>query len=262
MLRSCLNPGVLLVVLTAACLGACSSASTPRSTLPATPASAAASPAGSAEQRTRSAAADEDELIPAVVGLPPSPNGGFTHYISPGDVLKVTVFQVDDLSAEERVNPSGSIVMPLIGPVPVAGLTTEEAERRIEGALGANYLQDPQVDIFVSQYANMNITVGGQVKKSGVFPMTGRTTLMQAVALAGGVSATADEEEVIVFRTRENKKLNAYVVDLKAIQRGELSDPQLVADDKILVPESGSKVFRRNIWDTVRGFVRFTAIPL
>ena len=197
-----------------------------------------------------------------MVGLPPSANDGFTHYISPGDVLKVTVFQVEDLSAEERVNPSGSIVMPLIGTVPVVGLTTEQAERRIEQALGANYLQNPQVDIFVSEYANMNITVGGEVKKSGVFPMTGQTTLMQAVALAGGVSDTANEKEVIVFRTREGNKLNAYVVDLKAIQAGELSDPLLVASDKILVPESGSKVFKRNVWDTVRGFVRFTAIPL
>ncbi|WP_462322390.1 polysaccharide biosynthesis/export family protein [Halochromatium sp.] len=201
-------------------------------------------------------------MIPATVGLPPSQNGGYTHYISAGDVLKVTVFQVEDLSTEERVNPSGSIVMPLIGAVPVVGLTTEQAERKIEQALGTNYLQDPQVDIFVSEYANMNITVGGEVKKSGVFPMTGQTTLMQAVALAGGVSKTADDREVIVFRTGENNKLSAYVIDLRAIQAGELADPQLVANDKILVPESGSKVFTRNLWDTVRGFVRFSAIPL
>lgn len=239
---------------------ACSSAPTPTSTLPATPNSASSDPTAGAAGGPSDAA--EGEMVPAVVGLPPSPSDGFTHFISAGDVLKVTVFQVEDLSAEERVNPSGSIVMPLIGTVPVAGLTTEQAERRIEDALGANYLQNPQVDIFVSEYANMNITVGGQVKKSGVFPMRGQTTLMQAVALAGGVSDTANEQEVIVFRTREGNRLNAYVVDLQAIQRGELSDPLLVADDKILIPESGSKVFRRNVWDTVRGFVRFTAIPL
>lgn len=243
---------LLTLLLAATVLIGCSSASRPSSTLPTTPASASPT----------AAAGNDSTMIPATVGLPPSPSDSFTHYISAGDVLKVTVFQVDDLSSVERVNPSGSIVMPLVGPVPVVGLTTEQAERRVEQALGANYLQDPQVDIFVSEYANMNITVGGEVAKSGVFPMTGRTTLMQAVALAGGVSETADDREVIVFRTREDNKLNAYVVDLKAVQAGELADPLLVANDKILVPESGSKVFSRNVWDTVRGFVRFSAIPL
>lgn len=243
----------LLALLPAALLlGACSTGSSPTSTLPATP----------GPTSTATTAESEGELVPAVVGIPQDSADSYTHYISPGDVLKVTVFQVEDLSTEERVNPSGSIVMPLVGPVPVVGLTTEQAERRIEDALGANYLQDPQVDIFVSEYANMNITVGGEVMKAGVFPLTGQTTLMQAIALAGGVSDTANEKEVIVFRTRENKKLDAYVVNLEAVQTGELRDPLLVANDKVLVPESGSKVFSRNVWDTLRGFVRFSPIPL
>jgi polysaccharide export outer membrane protein len=243
----------LLALLPAALLlGACSTGSSPTSTLPATP----------GPTSTATTAESEGELVPAVVGIPQDSADSYTHYISPGDVLKVTVFQVEDLSTEERVNPSGSIVMPLVGPVPVVGLTTEQAERRIEDALGADYLQDPQVDIFVSEYANMNITVGGEVMKAGVFPLTGQTTLMQAIALAGGVSDTANEKEVIVFRTRENKKLDAYVVNLEAVQTGELRDPLLVANDKVLVPESGSKVFSRNVWDTLRGFVRFSPIPL
>jgi hypothetical protein len=67
---------------------------------------------------------------------------------------------------------------------------------------------------------------------------------------------------VILFRTQEDARLMAYMIDLKAVQTGALGDPPLAANDKILVPRSGAKVFRRNIWDALRGFVRFTAIPL
>jgi polysaccharide export outer membrane protein len=114
-------------------------------------------------------------MIRALVGLPPEQGAGYAHVISAGDVLKISVFQVEALSVEEeRVTPSGQITLPLIGSIPVAGLTTEQAERRIEQALGARYLQNPQIDIFVSTYANMNITVDGEVKRSGVFPMAGK----------------------------------------------------------------------------------------
>ena len=62
-------------------------------------------------------------LVPAVQGLPPDPGDSGTYRLAPGDVIKVQVFQVDELSSEERVSEDGEIVMPLIGPVPVGGMT-------------------------------------------------------------------------------------------------------------------------------------------
>ena len=194
--------------------------------------------------------------IRAVKGVPTSAGPGSGHRISAGDVLKVNVFQAEELSSEERVNDSGAIVMPLIGPVQVAGLTTDAAERTIEAALAKDYMQDPQVDIFVSEFANMKISVGGEVKEPGVFPLNGQTTLLQAIALAGGTTDVAKQNEVIVFRQGPDAQVNAYLVDLKEIQNGSLSDPILVSNDKILVPKSGTKTVLREAWESVRWFIR------
>lgn len=196
------------------------------------------------------------DLVPAIVGIPQDPGPSGTHRISAGDVLTVDVFQVDEMSTEERVAENGSIVMPLIGPVAVSGLTTEQAERTIATALQKDYLQDPQVNIFVKEYANMNITVGGSVEKPGVFPLTGTTTLLQAIAQAQGVTTLANPSEVVVFRSIDGRGINAYVVDLTEIEQGRMSDPILASNDKIMVPKSGSKVFLKNLGDTLRGFVR------
>jgi polysaccharide export outer membrane protein len=204
----------------------------------------------------------ERDLIPAVIGIPPDPGASGVHRIAAGDVLAVDVFQVDELSTEERVGDTGSIVMPLIGAIDLSGLTTEEAEGKIAAALAKDYLQDPQVNIFVKEYANMRITVGGAVKKPGVFPLTGTTTLLQAIAQAEGVTNLANEKEVIIFRTNAADAINAYVVDIKEIQQGQLRDPVLASNDKIVVPKSGSAVFFTNVRDSLRGFINFGALGL
>ena len=201
-----------------------------------------------------------DQLIPAVVGIPTDAAASAKHRISAGDVLKVTVFQVEELSTEERVNDRGEIVLPLIGPTMIAGITTEEAERRIEGALRQDFLQDPQVDIFVSEFANMKVTVGGEVRKPGVFPMTGRTTLLQAIAEAGGLTDIANKKEIILFRSMPDRRTNAYVINLKQVARGELGDPTLMGNDKILVSKSGSAAFIKSVTSTLRGFVSVRAL--
>lgn len=200
--------------------------------------------------------ASSRDLIPAVVGIPNDAAVGTTHRITAGDVLEIQVFQVDDLSTTERVNEAGAIALPLVGAVPVAGLTIDEAERRIAGALAKDYLQDPQIDVFVSEYANLEVSIGGEVEKPGVFPIRGRTTLLDGIALAGGTTRRAKEEQVIVFRTNPaSSGIDAYVVNLKKIQRGELGDPLLAANDKVVVPKSGTRVFLEDVRDMLRGFV-------
>jgi polysaccharide export outer membrane protein len=181
---------------------------------------------------------------------------GTTHRITAGDVLEVKVFQADELTTTQRVSDAGTVGLPLIGTVPVAGLTADEAGRRIATALAKDYLQNPQVDVFVSEFADLEVSVGGEVNKPGVFPIRGRTTLLEAIALAGGTTRRAKDEEVIVFRAKPSDAgIDAYVVNLKQVQRGELRDPLLAANDKIVVPQSGSRVFLEDVRDTLRGFV-------
>ena len=236
-------------------VGGCSSGSSPSgsamagSGLETLPASGTAQPAAPTSPQGGT-------LVPAVVGLPPpTSSSAATYLIGAGDLIQVDVFKVAELSTKERVNEAGVIVMPLIGPVVVGGLTPEQAGRVIAAELAKDHLQNPQVNLLVLEYANMNITVGGAVKKPGVFPMKGQTTLLQAISLAEGLNEVAKPEEVVVFRTLPGQAVSAYVVDLKKVQRGDLADPMLAVNDKVVVPESGSKIFVRSVTGTLRGLV-------
>ncbi len=194
--------------------------------------------------------------MPATLGVPPTASTVGNYRIGPQDLLKVEVFQVDELTSRERVGDDGRIVMPLIGPIPVAGLTPQEAEDKIAYLLGVDYLQDPQVSIFIEEYASQKVTVSGTVEKPGVFPLKGRTTLTQAIALAGGVGDVADTSQVILFRDQGTPQAQAYVVDVDKIDEGLQEDPVMAGDDRILVPKSGSAAFVKSVTDTLRGFVR------
>jgi polysaccharide export outer membrane protein len=196
-----------------------------------------------------------DDFVPAVVGIPADPGPSRNYRIGPFDLLRIEVFQVDELSSEERVNEDGLVAMPLIGAVKVGGLTPSQAEQAIADKLGRNYLQDPQVNIFVTEYASQKVTVTGHVKKPGVFPVQGETTLMQAIALAGGLDDVAKKEEILIFRKQAGGDVNAYVVDLSAIEEGSLTDPVVVGEDRVVVPESGVAVFRRAVGRILTGWV-------
>jgi len=189
-----------------------------------------------------------------------SPNQGpmATDYrIGPTDLLKVTVFQVPDLSFDEvRVDTAGQIEMPLIGSVQAAGRTPPELAREIANLLSARYLQDPQVTVTVTQAASEKITVDGAVNKPGVYEMRGRTTLLQAVAMAEGPSRLADLESVAVFRTVEGRRMVA-MFDLAAIRNGQAEDPLVRGDDVIVVDTSRLSAAMRGVLETLPGFAVF-----
>jgi polysaccharide biosynthesis/export protein len=185
--------------------------------------------------------------------------GQSDYRIGPLDLLEITVFQVDDLSRKVRVNSSGQISLPLIGAVRAGGKTVAELERDIATALAKDHLRDPQVTVFVEEFTSQRVTVEGAVNKPGIFPITGRTTLLQAIALSEGFSELADEETVVVFRTIEGKKM-AALFNIKAIRTGAAEDPVLYGDDIVVVDRSGPRSLFKGILDTLRGFVGFRAI--
>jgi polysaccharide export outer membrane protein len=177
--------------------------------------------------------------------------------IGPADELQIEIFQIDELSGVEKVNSRGYIKMPLIGSVKVAGLTREQAENLIEELYAVDYLQDPQVNIDISDYASQQVTLLGAVGAPGVYPLKGRTTLMQALAMGGGTERLADEESIVVFRSDASGAVIGYIVNLELIKIGKKTDPQVLGNDRIVVPESGSKSFVKGLTDTLRGFVGF-----
>lgn len=168
------------------------------------------------------------------------------YQIGANDLLTVTVFQIEDLDREVRVNNAGQVSLPLVGSIQAAGRTVDQLEADLAARYGARYLQNPQVTVFVKEYASQRVTVGGAVKKPGIFPVTSRLTLMQALSLAEGVTDVSNLRNVLVFRNESGERRFARF-DLKAIQAGELADPQIMADDVVVVDTSTGKIALQNL---------------
>jgi polysaccharide biosynthesis/export protein len=166
--------------------------------------------------------------------------------IAPLDTLKVDVFQVKDLSGEFEVDLTGHISMPLIGSVKAIDLTTAELDRKLTDALGAKYLQNPDVSVGVKSSTRRSITVDGAVNSPGMFPVTGPMTLVQAVAMARGTSEYANPRRVAVFRQISGQR-TAAAFDLTTIRQGKDEDPKIYSGDIIVVDGSGVKQMYREL---------------
>lgn len=166
--------------------------------------------------------------------------------IGPSDLLGVTVFQIEDLDREVRVNNAGQISLPLIDAIAAAGKTVNQLETEIAARYAASYLQNPQVSVFVKEFASQRVTVGGAVGKPGIYPMTSSLTLLQALALAEGLDEVANEQNVIVFRTVGGERQFARF-DVEAIREGRNDDPEIMGEDVIVVDTSTGKVALQNL---------------
>ncbi len=204
--------------------------------------------------------------VVASASLPaPDANGvyaGAAEYrIGPLDLLTIGVLGVAELSQDVRVNATGDISLALIGAVHAGGETVAELQHDIATKLGAGYLQNPQVSVFIKEYTSQRVTVEGAVAKSGIFPLTGPTTLLQIIATTGGLGELADAHGVVVFRNIKGQKM-AAVYDLEAIRHGGAEDPQIYGDDVVVVEESGSKSRLRTFIQSAPalGLFRFLAL--
>lgn len=157
--------------------------------------------------------------------------------IRPWDQVRVNVFGVDDFNGTYRVDPEGKIRLPLLGPVLVRGYTPFELERRLEALLGESYLQDPMVTVSVESTKSAQFTVDGSISKPGIYPIQGRMTLLQAVAVAGGPARGANRKKVVIFRVIEGEKM-AAAFNLEKIRAGDAEDPEVFGNDVIVVDGS------------------------
>lgn len=172
------------------------------------------------------------------------------YVIGPFDKLQIIVFGVKDLGRETEVNANGDISMPLIGFVRAAGKTPDQVASAITEQLGARYLRDPQVTVNVLETKSQLVTVDGAVREPGVFPVTGRMTLMGAVALAKGTNEDAHLDEIAVFRTIGGQR-QAAVFSLKMIYRGAQPDPEIFGSDIVIVGSANSRKLFRDILTTL-----------
>jgi polysaccharide export outer membrane protein len=172
--------------------------------------------------------------------------------IGPSDLIEISVFQVSEFSRTVRVNARGAITLPLIGQIQAGGLTQQQLEAQIAQKLQERYLQDPQVSVFIKEFVSQRVTVSGSVAKAGVFPISGKTTLMQAIAMAGGLDKLADETDIKVFRDRRDGSREVLAFDLVPIREGRQEDPVLSTSDVIVVGKSSGRAAFKDITEAIR----------
>lgn len=211
---------------------------------------------------TVNVAADVDATADAAPDSAPAPAQTFVqqvdeYRIGVHDLLEISVFQVPDLSRSVRVNSRGQITLPMIGAVQAGGLSAQELEETLAARLAESMLQDPQVSVFIKEYVSQRVIIEGQVRRTGNYPIQGRTTLLSALARAEGLESVADENAVKVIRPLPNGQKEIQVFDLDKIRSGETEDPLIKGDDVVVVEKAAVRGFIKSILDPVRGFVSY-----
>ena len=170
--------------------------------------------------------------------------------IAPLDTLTVRVFKMADITGDYEVDLTGKISMPLIGEITAIDMTTAELDQRLTAKLGEKYLENPDVSVGIKSSTRRSVTVDGSVMKSGTFAINGPTSLIQAIAAAGGTSENANPRRVAIFRQIGGQR-QAAAFDLTSIRRGQEPDPQVYAGDIIVVDGSATKEAQRQILNSL-----------
>ncbi len=162
------------------------------------------------------------------------------YVLQASDVLRVQVFQEDDLTREVRVSQEYSIVLPMIGSVDLRGKTLRQAEEMIRDLYDRDYLVNPQVNVIVLEYAKRTVNVLGSVNQPGavLFPQEEDLTLLDAISRAGGFNRLADRKRVKLSRTLADGRTESTEVNTDdLIKSGNTKTFILQRDDVIFVPE-------------------------
>lgn len=178
--------------------------------------------------------------VPGVADLLPDEQ---YNVLRPLDVLAVEVFGVPELTRSVQVGATGSIDFPLIGSVPAMGRTPEELSLDIETRLRGSYVRDPDVSTRITDRSEQLVTIGGEISNPGRYPIGAPVTLMEAVAMGGGMGEYARQDEVLVFRTVGGERYIG-VYNVQGIQRGNYADPVIYPSDIVIV---GDSVMRRRL---------------
>lgn len=169
-----------------------------------------------------------------------------SYKISLTDLLRVDIYQEDDLRTMSRVDAKGKINLPLVGEVSVVGLTVSEAQKAVENAYrDGRYLRSPQVTINVEAYAAREVSIQGQVRSPGRYPLPIETsmTVLELVTRAGGFTDTAKGTAVNVTRVTPDGKKQVFTIDVDSLLKGKsganINDNSLMLEpgDIVFVPE-------------------------
>jgi len=152
-----------------------------------------------APQATKAVAASTTAVVTAV---PVAPD----YVIGPDDVLSILFWRDKDLSAADvTVRPDGKVTLPLLNDVQASGRTPEQLGDAIREA-ARKYVEDPNPTVIVKEIKSRRVFITGRIEKPGPYPLNGRTTILQLIAMAGGLREFVDGKDISVMRNEKDKQ--------------------------------------------------------
>jgi polysaccharide export outer membrane protein len=159
------------------------------------------------------------------------------YVIGPDDVLSIVFWKDKDLSAEVTVRPDGKVSLPLLNDIQAQGRTPDELRDALKQAAQA-FVEDPNPTVMVKEIKSRRVFITGQVEKPGPYPLTGETTVLQLIAMAGGIREFADGSNITIIRKVDNGRTEILPFNYRdVLKRKNLTqNVQLKPGDTVVVP--------------------------
>ncbi len=169
--------------------------------------------------------------------------------LQPNDVLELSYVYTPEYNQQMTIAPDGTVSLKLIGSVKIAGLSLEQATTTIT-AKASVPLNTPELTLTLKEYVKPHFTVYGEVTRPGTYDLHGRVTVLQAIALSGGVKETSKQNKVLLVRQVSDELSEVKVINTKSMSsaRGVSEDFALEPDDMLIIP--------KNVLGTVEPYVR------
>jgi polysaccharide export outer membrane protein len=186
-----------------------------------------------AQQAGRSSAPVAPAVRAAPASVPALPPG---YVIGPSDVLSIVFWRDKDMSVDVMVRPDGKISVPLLNEITAAGFTPEQLRVKLLEAAVA-YLEEPNATVVVKEIRSRNVFITGNVAKPATYPLTGEMTVLQLIAVAGGLQEYADSKNIVIIRS-DNGRQQYHKFNYKDVvsPKGAAQNIVLKPGDTVIVP--------------------------
>src|SRR5687768_9572698 len=179
------------------------------------------------------------QSVPAVAAAAPRPTDPVVppgYVIGADDVLSIVYWKDKDMSSDAQVRPDGRIALPLLNEVQAAGLTPEQLREKLTEE-SRKYMEDPNITVVVRAINSRKVFITGEVNKPGPYPLAGPTSVMQLIAMAGGLREYANSKGIVIMRT-ENGKPISLKFNYKDVIAGKnlKQNIELKPGDTVVVP--------------------------
>lgn len=188
---------------------------------------------------------DIDTVNRQLLSLSVGNDGDVVYRLGAGDEVRVMVFGVEDLSGDYRIDGNGRLSLPLIGQLDISGYTLAEAEEVLERRYGERYLRDPQITVSVTEFRSQQFTAVGAVGQPRVYNVERKITLIEALAIAGGLAQQAGGYVYLTDKVRDPESgelgMRSVAIAVEDLTSGRTDVNLVLGEDALInVPEAGS----------------------